>query len=224
MRHDQPGLPVANRVVDFSRKESKLKKRRNTTFTENERTIRSAMAPPEHTFPVSQLEQEIHYHSVNLKVKARKLGDFDLQRDCELLELVQYSCTTPEQQYERVLKSPTGMAQMECFPFVRLFRKYACTHISDLILRSIGTNRNARAGARREIKCSMSKQQHGKASMPGLRLRIHALQHQRRTKAQRKARRVGSGLRNEPFPWGIICKCYPINSSLRQRLRSVKQS
>lgn len=135
------------------------------------------MAPPEHTFPVSQLEQQIHYQSVNQKVKSRKLGDFDLQRDCELLELVQYSCTTPEQQYERALKSPTGMAQMECFPFVRLFRKYACAHIFHLILRSLGTNRDWRVGARREIKCSMSKQQHGRASTHGLRLKIHALQH-----------------------------------------------
>ena len=85
------------------------------------------MAPPEHPFPVSDLEQRVHYKAVNFKEKVRKLGDFDLKRDCELLELVQYSCTTPEQQYKRALASPTGSARMECFPFVRLFRRYAAT-------------------------------------------------------------------------------------------------
>lgn len=82
------------------------------------------MAPPEHPFPVSALEQRVQYHSVNFKDKSRKLGDFDLKRDCELLELVQYSCTTPEQQAKRAMESPDGRARMECFPFVRLFRKY----------------------------------------------------------------------------------------------------
>ncbi|EXJ88833.1 hypothetical protein A1O3_01897 [Capronia epimyces CBS 606.96] len=82
------------------------------------------MAPPEHPFPVSALDQRLHYRTVEFKEKSRKLGGgFDLQRDCELLELVQYSCTTPEQQYQRTLASPTGTARMECFPFVRLFRK-----------------------------------------------------------------------------------------------------
>ncbi|KAI1624967.1 hypothetical protein EDD37DRAFT_649305 [Exophiala viscosa] len=81
------------------------------------------MAPPEQPFPVSSLEQRAQFHSVNFKDKSRKLGDFDLKRDCELLELVQYSCTTPEQQAKRAMESPTGSARMECFPFVRLFRK-----------------------------------------------------------------------------------------------------
>ncbi|KAK4946319.1 hypothetical protein LTR10_014517 [Elasticomyces elasticus] len=81
------------------------------------------MAPPENTFPVSSLEQRAQFHSVNFKDKSRKLGDFDLKRDCELLELVQYSCTTPEQQAKRAMESPDGRARMECFPFVRLFRK-----------------------------------------------------------------------------------------------------
>ncbi|EXJ94794.1 hypothetical protein A1O1_03192 [Capronia coronata CBS 617.96] len=82
------------------------------------------MAPPEHSFPVGALDQRVHYRTVEFKEKSRKLrGDFDLKRDCELLELVQYSCTTPEQQYQRAMASPTGTARMECFPFVRLFRK-----------------------------------------------------------------------------------------------------
>lgn len=83
------------------------------------------MAPPEKPFPVSALDERVHYYQ-NYKGedKSRKLGDFDLKRDCELLELVQYSCTTPEQQYKRALASPTGTTRMECFPIVRLFRKY----------------------------------------------------------------------------------------------------
>ncbi|EXJ73799.1 uncharacterized protein A1O5_03561 [Cladophialophora psammophila CBS 110553] len=82
------------------------------------------MAPPEHPFPVSELDQRVRSHSVNYKEKSRKLPqDFDLKRDCELMELVQYSCTTVKQQYERALASETGSTRMECFPIVRLFRK-----------------------------------------------------------------------------------------------------
>lgn len=163
------------------------------------------MAPPDHTFPVSQLEQQIHYHSVNQKAKARKLGDFDLERDCELLELVQYSCTTPDQQYERALNSPTGTAQMECFPFVRLFRKYACLHTATIEPDSTPDIKMLTAmaclGARKGIKCSMSRQLHGRASMPGHHRKTHVLRHQQWIKLRRMrvGRRVGSGLRREPF-------------------------
>ena len=83
------------------------------------------MAPPEHPFPVSQLEHKIHGYTINYKEKSRKLPqDFDLKKDCHLMELVQYSCTTYNQQLERALASESGMARMECFPIVRLFRKY----------------------------------------------------------------------------------------------------
>ncbi|KIW89528.1 uncharacterized protein Z519_09684 [Cladophialophora bantiana CBS 173.52] len=82
------------------------------------------MAPPEHPFPVSELDQRVRSHTVNYKERSRKLPqDFDLKRDCELMELVQYSCTTVKQQYERALASETGTTRMECFPIVRLFRK-----------------------------------------------------------------------------------------------------
>ncbi|KAH0845957.1 hypothetical protein AYO21_01371 [Fonsecaea monophora] len=82
------------------------------------------MAPPEHPFPVSELDQHVRSLTVNYKEKSRKLPqDFDLKRDCELMELVQYSCTTPKQQYERALASGTGTARIECYPIVRLFRK-----------------------------------------------------------------------------------------------------
>ncbi|ETI24852.1 hypothetical protein G647_04222 [Cladophialophora carrionii CBS 160.54] len=82
------------------------------------------MAPPEYVFPVSDLDHKVHGHTVNYKEKSRKLPqDFDLKRDCELMELVQYSCTTPNQQIERALASGSHTPRMECFPIVRLFRK-----------------------------------------------------------------------------------------------------
>ena len=80
------------------------------------------MAPPEKPFPVSQLEDRVQYVTKNLKEKSRKLPlDFDLKRDCELLELVQYSSTTAEELYERLKTDPT--ARTEYYPFVRLFRR-----------------------------------------------------------------------------------------------------
>ena len=83
------------------------------------------MAPPEHSFRVSELDHKIHAHTVNYKEKSRKLPqDFDLKKDCELMELVQYSCTSHDQQVKRALATGTG-ARVECFPVVRLFRKYA---------------------------------------------------------------------------------------------------
>lgn len=128
------------------------------------------MAPPEQPFPVSDLEQRIQYHTVNFKEKSRKLGgDFDLKRDCELLELVQYSCTTQEQQYERALASPTGTARMECFPFVRLFRKYACNKIPYVIS---GRVADVVAGVRKETKPFTSRLPLGRASMLGNHPRI----------------------------------------------------
>lgn len=82
------------------------------------------MAPPEQPFRVSELDHKVHAHTINYKEKSRKLPqDFDLKRDCELMELVQYSCTTAQQQMERALAG-YGSGGMECFPFVRLFRKY----------------------------------------------------------------------------------------------------
>src|ERR1700743_2727735 len=81
------------------------------------------MAPPEHAFPVSELEDKVHGYTINYKEKSRKLPqDFDLKKDCELMELVQYSCTKYNQQLERVLESGAG-ARIECYPVVRLFRK-----------------------------------------------------------------------------------------------------
>ncbi|KAK5937559.1 hypothetical protein PMZ80_010179 [Knufia obscura] len=89
------------------------------------------MAPPEKTFAVSELENRIHLHDVDYKEKSRKLPkDFDLKRDCELYELVQYSCTTQEEIEQRLLvgtkSNNGGRGGLECYPFVRLFRK--CKH------------------------------------------------------------------------------------------------
>jgi len=79
------------------------------------------MAPPTPLFPVSELEQKIQVTTVNFKEKRRKIRDFDLET-CELFELVQYSCTTMQQTMQAAL-SDRGPAQMECVPFVRLFRR-----------------------------------------------------------------------------------------------------
>lgn len=93
------------------------------------------MAPPENPFPVHELPQRIHFkstlHNADYQEKSRKLPeDFNILRDCELYELVQYSCTTQEELRESAmaaLNDPTGAKvrpkQMECHPFVRLFRK-----------------------------------------------------------------------------------------------------
>jgi len=89
------------------------------------------MAPPEKTFPLSEIENRIHLYDVDYREKSRKLPkDFDLKRDCELYELVQYSCTTKEETTERLLLGLQNMggrkSSVDCYPFVRLFRK--CKH------------------------------------------------------------------------------------------------
>lgn len=86
---------------------------------------RIKMAPPEHQFPVSELEQRVHFVTKNFKEKSRKLPkDFDLKKDCELYELVQYSCTTGKQLRDQELANPNRKkAGIECHPFVRLFRR-----------------------------------------------------------------------------------------------------
>lgn len=82
------------------------------------------MAPPEKTFPVSELENRIHLYNVDHREKSRKLPkDFDLKRDCDLYEMVQYSCTTQLEIEEQLFLNPSAPVRRECFPFVRLFRK-----------------------------------------------------------------------------------------------------
>lgn len=92
------------------------------------------MAPPENPFPVHELPDRIRVKHILNDIrpeKSRKLPkDFNILRDCELYELVQYSCTTQEEFQESTmagLRASNGEnitpKQMECFPFVRLFRR-----------------------------------------------------------------------------------------------------
>jgi hypothetical protein len=80
------------------------------------------MAPPPHPFPVSHLPQRTHTRLSNTgHPKPRKLArDFDLARDCELMELVQYSCTP----WQEMMALQLEGRQQECWPVVRLFRRY----------------------------------------------------------------------------------------------------
>jgi len=80
------------------------------------------MAPPLQPFPVSQLEERAQYHTVECKEKRRKIGKFDLET-CELFELVQYSCTTIKEQSDRAAAGHPNPGKMDCYPFVRLFRR-----------------------------------------------------------------------------------------------------
>ncbi|RMZ85688.1 hypothetical protein DV736_g6564, partial [Chaetothyriales sp. CBS 134916] len=77
------------------------------------------------SFPVSELPQHVRAKASNFKEVSRKLSrDFDLQRDCELLKMIQYTCTTLQMQIEYRQKHLEGaQPQRECFPFTRLFRK-----------------------------------------------------------------------------------------------------
>ncbi|RMD42346.1 hypothetical protein DV735_g2801, partial [Chaetothyriales sp. CBS 134920] len=79
--------------------------------------------PP--SFPVSELPLQVRSKSSKFKEVSRKLPrDFELPRDCELLKLTQYTCTTLQMQIEYRQKHPEGaQPQRECFPFTRLFRK-----------------------------------------------------------------------------------------------------
>lgn len=82
------------------------------------------MAPTEDTFPVSDLESQVHNVKKNFKNKSRKLPrDFDLAKDCELFEVVQYSSTTEKEIRDAVLRNPNAVTPREFFPFVRLFRR-----------------------------------------------------------------------------------------------------
>ena len=81
------------------------------------------MAPPTPLFPVSELENRIQYHTVDFKEKRRKAHDFDLET-CELFELVQYSCTTMKEQSDRAAAGDPNPGRMDCYPFVRLFRRW----------------------------------------------------------------------------------------------------
>lgn len=71
------------------------------------------MAPPTEEFPATLLPHRVQ---VTPDGRRRKGGDIDLKK-CELLEMVQYSCTVEGEQTRRS-KQP-----VKCYPIVRLFRK-----------------------------------------------------------------------------------------------------
>ena len=120
------------------------------------------MAPPEQTFPISELERRILATTKNFKGKSRKLPrDFDLKRDCELFELVQYSCSTVNQIYEKKKNNPLAPATVECFPFVRLFRRYDDLPSDNMICA------DSDLGVGKETRCSISRLQLGKESTHG---------------------------------------------------------
>ena len=81
------------------------------------------MAPRLQPFPVSELEERAQYHTVDLKEKRRKVRNFDLET-CELFEMVQYTCTTLKEQANRAAAGERNPGRMECYPLVRLFRRY----------------------------------------------------------------------------------------------------
>ena len=75
------------------------------------------MAPPLNIFPVETLPQAIQSQPINYKDKRRKQLDFNLE-NCQLLEMVQFSCDPPD---IRIKKRPDE--PMICEPIVRLFRR-----------------------------------------------------------------------------------------------------
>lgn len=70
------------------------------------------MTPPVESFPASQLKQRVESTADGRRQKGQMV---DL-RNCELLEMVQYSC--------KLLKDPGREAMISCKPIMRLFRRW----------------------------------------------------------------------------------------------------
>lgn len=71
---------------------------------------------PLQSFPLSELPDHSHEYDVNGKTKIRKPPiDFET---CDLYELVQYSCVKKARS-----ANTDGGKRLECWPFVRLFRR-----------------------------------------------------------------------------------------------------
>lgn len=73
------------------------------------------MTPPVESFPASQLKQRVESTADGRSQKGQIV---DL-RNCELLEMVQYSC--------RLRRDPGGEAMISCKPIMRLFRRWVTT-------------------------------------------------------------------------------------------------
>ncbi len=69
------------------------------------------MAPPVEVFPANQLQDRVQVTTKN----RRRKKPIDL-KNCDLMEMVQYSC--------EVEKDERGRAVIKCEPLVRLFRKW----------------------------------------------------------------------------------------------------
>lgn len=70
------------------------------------------MTPPVESFPASQLKQRVESTADGRRQKGQMV---DL-RNCELLEMVQYSC--------RLCRDPGREAMISCKPIMRLFRRW----------------------------------------------------------------------------------------------------
>jgi hypothetical protein len=73
------------------------------------------MVPPSEVFQPAELPDRVQVNAVGKRRKTSDGQKIDL-RKCELLELVQYSCTVEQ---PRMRDAP-----IKCWPVQRLFRKY----------------------------------------------------------------------------------------------------
>lgn len=80
------------------------------------------MTPPVESFPASQLKQRVESTADGRRQK----GEMVDLRDCELLEMVQYSC--------KLRRDPGGEAMISCKPIMRLFRRWVTTNLGFLNL------------------------------------------------------------------------------------------
>lgn len=70
------------------------------------------MTPPVESFPASQLQQRVE----SMADGRRQKGQMVDLRNCELLEMVQYSC--------RLCRDPGRESMISCKPIMRLFRRW----------------------------------------------------------------------------------------------------
>ena len=88
----------------------------------------SRMAPPMQPFHVAELPTAIQSVPVEYKLKRRKVRDFNLE-NCELLEMVQFSCDPPEVRLKKPVNAP-----IHCEPVVRLFRRYVLIYFAPAVM------------------------------------------------------------------------------------------
>ena len=75
------------------------------------------------TVPVSDLDTAAKATTINFREKSRKLpANWTLEK-CSLHELTQYRCTSTATLLQRQAVDGQQSAAIECWPFVRLFRR-----------------------------------------------------------------------------------------------------